>query len=118
MVQYHPRDGGLLLFHSNLNKWTLNVPTRWAAYRRRLTEVEGEEQRVRLAEEQAQAHRRRVELLGPRPQPLAGPPARLLALRELAAKELGLSRVGLRNKIERLGLERPPGKRGRPAKSS
>ncbi len=35
MVQYHPATGALLLFHSNLNKWTLNVPTRWPAYRRR-----------------------------------------------------------------------------------
>jgi hypothetical protein len=35
MVQYHPGTGGMLLFHSNLNKWTLNVPTRWSAYRRR-----------------------------------------------------------------------------------
>ena len=35
MVQYHPATGAPLLFHSNLNKWRLNVPTRWAAYRRR-----------------------------------------------------------------------------------
>jgi two-component system response regulator HupR/HoxA len=34
-----------------------------------------------------------------------------------AAAELGLSRVGLRNKLDRLGLERPPGKRGRPVKN-
>lgn len=35
MVQYHPSTGGVLLFHSNLNKWTLNVPTRWSVYQRR-----------------------------------------------------------------------------------
>jgi two-component system response regulator HupR/HoxA len=30
------------------------------------------------------------------------------------AAELGLSRLGLRNKLDRLGVERPPGRRGRP----
>lgn len=35
MVQYHPADGRLLLFHSNLNKWTLGSPTAWTAYSRR-----------------------------------------------------------------------------------
>ena len=35
MVQYHPADGRLLLFHSNLNKWTLGAPTAWTAYGRR-----------------------------------------------------------------------------------
>jgi len=35
MVQYHPADGKLLLFHSNLNKWTLGAPTAWTAYTRR-----------------------------------------------------------------------------------
>ena len=35
MVQYDPRNGKLLLFHSNLNKWSLDFPTTWADYRRR-----------------------------------------------------------------------------------
>ena len=35
MVQYHPADGRMLLFHSNLNKWTLGAPTAWTAYSRR-----------------------------------------------------------------------------------
>ena len=35
MVQYHPADGRMLLFHSNLNKWNLGSPTAWTAYARR-----------------------------------------------------------------------------------
>jgi hypothetical protein len=35
MVQHHPASGAPLLLHSNLNKWTLNVPTRWTSYTRR-----------------------------------------------------------------------------------
>lgn len=35
MVHYHPVTGRPLLFHSNLNKWGLNVPSSWATYARR-----------------------------------------------------------------------------------
>ena len=35
MVQYHPATGLPLLFHSNLNKFSLNVPVLWGHYERR-----------------------------------------------------------------------------------
>ena len=35
MVQYHPTTGQPLLFHSNLNKFDLKVPTGWERYTRR-----------------------------------------------------------------------------------